>query len=303
MTLFLKSFLLGSLLYTAQASALASPPKVGFTLPDSVGEFSLTYQSFENLIVLSVVINDTPPVNLILDTGCRNIVLFGRQFKKDLSLMADQVVTFSGMGSGRPLRGGLALHNEVTIGAITGYEVPIVVVPNRNMFQRFPSIHGLIGYDIFTRFEVELNPGLQRITFRPGHQAFIPEGFTKISMRVEDARPIISSTLQLENGTIVSDMMVDTGSALGLLLHGHHAHHKIQSQPHELLGRGLNGVIKGVHTITHLLRLDAFEVQNVHTNIIHSPAQSYAYIGMGFLKDYTVILNYAQAYMCLRKIS
>ena len=63
-------------------STQASETKAGFSLPEDVSEVSLKFQSIRNLIVLLVVINDSIQVNLILDTGCRNLVLFGKRFQK-----------------------------------------------------------------------------------------------------------------------------------------------------------------------------------------------------------------------------
>src|SRR5687767_14368562 len=95
-------------------SSFASP-NFGFCLPDSVNEMTLHYRAVRNLIILPVIINDSIKVNLILDTGCRNLVLFGKRFQKLLELNPGRQVQFSGLGSGKPVSGFLSLSNKTSI--------------------------------------------------------------------------------------------------------------------------------------------------------------------------------------------
>ena len=87
----------------------------GFNLPDSIKQLTLRYRSVQNLIVLPVTINDTLTVNLVLDTGCRNLVLFGKKFNKLMRISNDRPGQFSGLGSGGPVVGKISLHNKVAI--------------------------------------------------------------------------------------------------------------------------------------------------------------------------------------------
>ena len=71
---------------------------------------SLWYRTVKGLFVLPVRINDSITVNLILDTGCRNLILFGKKLRKSFRLSNRKPVQFSGLGDGRP----------VTVGATRG---------------------------------------------------------------------------------------------------------------------------------------------------------------------------------------
>ncbi len=94
-----------------------------------------------------------------------------------------------------------------------------IVVPNQNLFHRYPNVHGVIGYDIFTKFEVEINSSKQLITFRPAATATLDDDFTSVPIRVNDARPIIDcQVIFTKDKTHICDLMIDTGSVLGLLL-------------------------------------------------------------------------------------
>lgn len=150
--------------------ALHANPRHGFYLPDSITEFSFKYRSVENLIILPVTINDTIQLNLILDTGCRSLVLFGKKFDDAFIFLPEKRIQFSGLGEGKPISGKISLHNKVTLGEVLGEDITLVVVGEQNVFRRFPQIHGVIGYDLFTRFEIELIPRRQMITLRSVHR-------------------------------------------------------------------------------------------------------------------------------------
>ena len=281
-----------------------STPRSGFYLPDSVKEVTLRYRTIKNLIILPVVINDSIHVNLILDTGCRNLVLFGKRFQKLFNLNRDRRVQFSGLGSRGPVYGHLSLRNKVAIKQVLGEEIPVVVVPNKNIMGVYNDIHGVIGYDIFLKFEIELNPQVMTITFRPAGTAFAPDNYTQIPMRIIDSRPIIDSEILLGNDmNRKCDLMIDTGSALGLLLKTTNIKEFGEEMVGQVLGLGFNGPISGYQVTSKKLNLDGLQMEDLPTGIIQSPWHNYASIGMDILKNYVLVLNYCKAYMCLKKIT
>lgn len=289
------------------AVALSTPLNAGFFLPDSIQEMTIRYKSIGGLIVLPVTLNNTVKANLILDTGCRNLVLFGKRFMSQLKCDTHRKVQFSGLGSGAPVQGSLSLNNEVSIYDIMGKEIPIVVVPERNIFQKkYPSVDGVIGYEIFLMFEIELNAGEQMITFRPALSASLRDGYYPLPLRVVDSRPHIPSCVMLRSGkTLPCDVMVDTGSELGLLLKMNNAGwYEHQSKGTEsVIGFGLNGAIKGFTTQARKLILYDFVISSIPAGITFSPWHSYASIGMKVLRDYILVLNYCKAYAGLKKLS
>jgi len=280
-----------------------SGTRAGFYLPDSLREISIPIKTYQGLIVLPVVVNDTVHVNLVLDTGCRNLVLFGDQFRRNVYAAADKTVNFSGLGEGKPLKGHLSINNKVSIEAILGERIPIIVVPDRNLFKPRDHIDGIIGCDIFIKFEVELQPLLRSITFRAAQSANEPAGYLKLPLRIEDSRPVIQSTIEFEKNKSHSlDVMIDTGSSLGLLL-------KTTEMPdaetsEQLIGRGLNGLFHGSKIMAHKLVLDNnLVLKHLSVNVVTSPWHYHASLGMQLLKEYAVILNYCKAYMCIKKMS
>jgi hypothetical protein len=278
-------------------------PDSGFCLPDSVNEMILPLRTIRNLIVLPVMINDSIQVNLILDTGCRNLVLFGKRFQKLFQLQSGREIEFSGLGSGKPVRGYLSLSNKVSIHEVLGEHIPIVVVPNKNVMSMYHNIHGVIGFEIFFKFEIELNPETKTITFRPAMRTSAPMGFSRVPLRIVDCRPVIYSNVYINaNQHRKYDLMIDTGSSLGLLLKTPDANEFDRFSQQRVLGHGFNGPVYGYTTKTDMLDLDGFKMAELETGVIETPWNKYASIGMEVLKDYVVVINYYRSYACFKRL-
>ena len=282
--------------------AIASPYRSGFYLPDSIEQTTLKYRTIGNLIIIPVTINDTIHVNLILDTGTRNLVLFGKRFKKDFHFLPDKNVQFSGLGAGSPIFGQLSIKNKVDINSVVGSDIPVVVVPQKNIFASFMNVHGVIGYEIFLKFEVEINPDREEITFRsPLHKNLNP-GFTRISMTVKDSRPVLDCQIFLKNGQRkICDLMLDTGSVFGLLVKSTDDNWASGTEVQEF-GRGFNGNVDGTEVRTSKVQLNNFAFDVRSSKVIKSALHDYASVGMEILKHYTIILNYAKSYVEIKKI-
>ena len=276
----------------------------GFFIPDTLQEITMRYRTVRGLIVLPMIINDSIHVNLILDTGCRTLVLFGNRFQKLLKTEPNKMVQFSGYGNGKSVFGRVSLYNKISMGGMLGENIPIVIAPNKNMFQNFGNVHGIIGYDILTKFEVEINPGNETIIFRSAPNSIPPSNYEFIPLNVVDCRPVLASRLFSNRKSSKScDVMIDTGSAMSLLLKVKN----LQESDYKYAGRqelvGLNGSTTSYRTISNKVQLNNVVMKGVQTGVIPSQHKNDASIGMGVLKNYVIIFNYCKSYICLKKLS
>jgi hypothetical protein len=162
----------------------------------------------------------------------------------------------------------------------------------------------VIGYDIFLKFEIELNPVKQTITFRPAATADVPTGYAHIPLRLVDSRPVLDADIMLgTNKTRKYELMIDTGSAVGLLLKTTQIDSFHDDMIEYIIGHGFNGPISGYKTEAGLLQVRGINMHNLPTGIIKSQWHDYASIGMEILKDYVLVLNYCKSYACLKKIA
>lgn len=297
----LRLFLLITFAVVAFCTSTFCSPDSGFFLPDSVKEMTIRYKSVKNLIILPVLINGIA-VNLILDTGCRNIVLFGKEFEKMLTITPGSKVKFSGLGNGDPVNGSLSLNNRITIEQVLGERMPVVVVRDKNLFRQYRDIDGVIGFDIFFKFEIELNPKEKLITFRTAEHCRAPEGFTKVPLRIVETHPVMESTVMMDcDRSSDYELMIDTGSTFGLLVKTTEMRTFNKSIYSETIGYGFNGPIRGYNTISDQLVLNGYRMIDVPTGVMESAVQNCASIGMEILKDYVVVINYFKMYACFKK--
>lgn len=284
-------------------SATATDTRAGFFLPNDVSEVTFKYKSINGLVILPVVINDTVKVNLILDTGCRNLVLFGKKFQKFFNTEPDKTIQFSGLGIGEAITGRLSLNNTVSIATAIGEKIPVVLVPQQNLFASCPNIHGVIGYDIFVKFEIELNPRKQLITLRPALTAVLGEEYQKMDIRIEDSRPVVESQIFFKDSPAeICDLMIDTGSSLGLLIKTKDVKKFAKQTSKMKLGRGFNGPVMGVTASAEKLLLNSLEIPVSGAGITYSEWHNYASVGMDIIKNYAFVLNYCQAYIGFKKL-
>lgn len=275
----------------------------GFHLPDSIKEMTLRYRSVHNLIVLPVTINDSITVNLILDTGCRNLVLFGKKFKKLMRLTDGRPVQFSGLGSGKPVVGNVSLGNKISIYQVLGERIPVVVVSSKNILSSYNDVDGVIGFELFLKFEIELNPVERTIKFRPAQHSSAPEGFSTVPLRIVDLRPVMDSRVKLEEeNSLTCDLMIDTGSNLGLLVKTTEMEKFTSRTRSQVIGFGFNGEVFGYKTNSEQVSLNGLSLYNIPTGVIESPWHNYASIGMEILKNYVVVINYYKLYASFRKL-
>lgn len=274
----------------------------GFSMPDSVNAVTIRYKKIQNLIILPVIVNDSIKLNLVLDTGCRNLILFGKKLTRLFNMHPSKVIEFSGLGAGRSVNGRISLGNKVSIGAVFGKQIPIVVVPNQNLFGIYPNVDGIIGYDVFIKFEIEFSNTSQCIIFRPAMNAELDESFTKIPITVRDSKAMVQSTIFFEGqDPYTLDLVIDTGSSLGLL---------VKTMDHTffptkggltVLGRGLNGLVEGFQASTEKILLNNVEVLSTKTGIMYSPWPDQGSIGMEVLDRYCFVLNYCKGYIGLKR--
>jgi hypothetical protein len=282
--------------------AIQATPLAGFCLPDSVEAVKIRFKMQNNLIIIPVIINNTIEVNLILDTGCRNLVLFGKEFSSLLTFDDRKRISFSGLGDGEPVTGRLALNNEIQMGSIVGQAIPIIVVEEKNIFKHLRKVHGVIGYDVFLKFEIEINSLRKEMTFRPANLSSPRMGYSTVPLTIVDSKPVMASSISSRNETVACQLMIDTGSSLGLLLKKSQRNH---SAGGSVIGRGLNGDILGTVTMSKLVQLEGMVLENVATSVTECQTNEddNASIGMGVLKDYIVVLNYCKSYASFKKLT
>lgn len=279
--------------------ALGAPAyNKGFMMTKGRTEVTMNYKQYGNLIVLSTRLNDRVPVNLILDTGCRNIVLFGKKYLDYVNELQPGTIQFKGLGNpNKPLAGKISLDNSLTLDEIHGKGITVVVVPSREIMSGMGWIDGVIGYDLLSRFEIEVKPDQSIITFRPSQLSNVGKEYEVFPLTLDDVIPVSRAHVEFD-GEILGpmDMLIDTGSQFGFIYKSNNSTH----QEDEIIGRGMCGIVKGKEHYSLILFVNNRVITTEFNLIkIKSFADTGMSMGMEFLKDRHFIINYVKGFFAL----
>jgi hypothetical protein len=130
---------------------------------DSLNEITVAYRMRNNYYIIPVMINDTISVNLLLDPHCKAVILFGKRYKKLLEVKRKNHIKIAGKHGGAALQ---SLHNKISVGPAMGENLPIVILSNKNPFNFFTSVNGVMGYDLLADCEIIVDKKTETMIIR-----------------------------------------------------------------------------------------------------------------------------------------
>ncbi|MDF9800973.1 hypothetical protein OKW21_006236 [Catalinimonas alkaloidigena] len=279
----------------------------------------IPFEMHSNLIVVPVRVNEAEhELKFILDTGVRTAILTDDIYVEGVPSPNDRVIHL--MGAGKEGEISAFVSNNISFALPEGVEAEgnAMLVLQEDYLQLDNHlgvrIHGILGYEIFSRFVVEVDYMNQQLTLhRPEH--FKPRSsYREFSMSIEDTKPYLSDVkLKVNDTTYVPiKLMVDTGASHSLLLNTS-SHPKITVPEKNLsgyLGRGLSGEIYGSLGRIGGLKLADYELEGIITSFPEDssmilPAQSETMhngnMGGSVLKRFRVVFDYANQKMYIKK--
>jgi hypothetical protein len=294
------------LIFILLLSSLSGLAAGGYQFLDGVTKTSIKFETYKDLIVIPARINDTLNVRLILDTGTRSMLLYGKRFAGLQNLSPNRQVKVAGWGSPEGVAAAVSYPNNIRIGHISGEALAIAVVTNRSLFPDRPKIDGIIGYELFVKFVVEINYKTKMIYLFEKMPFGHAQGFTSVPLEINKAMPQVQSSIILSDKTRVElRLLVDTGSSLGLTLFSKEKFSGYASSVQRPVGIGLNGIIRGFDLFLKHLFLANLEVKNIPSylvNVEKHPDENFTFcgsIGAAFLKKHIVIFDYPSSRMFL----
>jgi len=174
------------------------------------------------------------------------------------------------------------------------------------------DVHGILGYEIFNRFIVEIDYASNLLTLHEPFSYKARKRHTFISLEVQDTKPYIQTNIKLLDSTTVPvKLMVDTGASHSLLLDmDSHIDLKLPERVvRSNLGRGLGGDING-----HIARIESLDFgKYTFDDIIVSWPDRGSFVGIlrktgrqgtlgaGLLNRFTIVIDYYNGKLYYRK--
>ena len=291
---------------------------LGFTLQDKKEKITLPFELHNNLIVIPVILDGKIPLKFILDTGVRTAILTDRIITDILQLPYSRRITISGPGGQQLISAFIANNVSLTIPpslSSTGSSLLVLEEDYLELKNHLGiEIHGVIGYEIFSRFLVSINYERKEITFSSGRRFHKPRSYQEFDLSVEDTKPYFYAACTLPGGEPLHlKLMADTGASHCLLLHPETNANIIvpAKNVHGSIGRALGGNITGSTARIESLAIGNFILEKPLANF--PDPESYAdtlrstttfrngTVGGELLGRFNIIFNYAGGKIYLRK--
>ena len=241
----------------------------GFKMPANKKKIEIPFQQHNNLIVIPITINRFLTLKFILDTGVETAILTEKLYADILDVNYIREITIAGPGIIDSVQAYVANRTTFSLpGGIIGKNMNLLVL-KEDYLQLSENIgddvHGIIGYDIFSRFVVEINYDDDLITL------YNPERYKKskrtvaVPLKIEGSKPFIETTIKQGDKKTSLDMMVDTGASHAALLDYQFVNGI--DLPEKLietrLGRGIAGDIPGYVGRMDSVKINSFAFDKV----------------------------------------
>lgn len=287
-----------------------------FNFSDNKKSQKLRFNLVNNLIVVPVELNGSK-LSFIVDSGVSKPILFNLSGQDSVQINNVTEITIKGLGEDGDMKALSSIGNTLRLGNLENQRQEIYVVLDKG-FNLSPvlgiPVHGIIGYDLFRDFVVDINYGSKSITF------YDPEFYDYREHPKDDVLPLsilnkrafVEGNLYLEDEEKVPvKLMIDTGSGDAVWL--------FQDEEKEIrlpaknfddfLGKGLSGNIFGKRARIKRIEIGKFSLEEAKVAFpdmrfflrVKNWNDRNGSLGGEVLKRFNMIFDYPNNRLTLRK--
>ena len=295
--------------------AFSEAQQLGFVLPNGLDKVTIPFDIYNNLIVIDIILNKSLPLKFVLDTGVRTSVLTEKTLSDLLHLKYARKITIPGAG-GKKLVDAFVVNNvSITIGEIEGHGHALLVLETDLLqLKNFlgVNVHGILGYELFSRFVVDINYDKKTITFSNPETFKVKKKFVALPIVVEDTKPYIEASFIIRGSKVIKGkFMLDTGASHTMLLDGRSSDEIYTPEPYisTTLGRGLAGDIYGEVARIDKMWVDKYIFEGVIATFPN--AETYLFslennfrngtFGGGMMMRFHIIFDFVNSKIYIRK--
>ncbi|WP_233268295.1 PDZ domain-containing protein [Cellulophaga sp. L1A9] len=271
-----------------------------------------------NVVIIPIEVNGSS-LSFILDSGVSTPILFNLSGQDSIQINDVTEVEIKGLGAAQSILALSSKGNVFTIKNIKNAQQNLFVVLDKdiNFSTTFGiPIHGIIGYDLFRDFVVDINYAKKIIKFYDPKQypSKISKRHQVLPLDIKNKRGYLKCDVFF-NDTIQAPvrLLVDTGSSDAIWLF--EDREKGIDVPllnyDDFLGKGLNGNIFGKRTKVDGFRLGTSELHGAKVafpemetfNSISNLGDRNGSIGGEVLKRFNIVFNYPKGEIILKENS
>ncbi|MCC8425025.1 aspartyl protease family protein [Mucilaginibacter sp. UR6-11] len=281
-----------------------------FSLKNSGSTETIPFELVRNLIVIKLKINNQGPYNFVLDTGVGYMLITEPSLVDSIKIESKHTVTIHGFGEGGDFEAYITNPLKIDINGVTGNNVSAAIFKKDNLglsAYAGKTIHGLIGYEFFSRLAVKINFSDSTLTVSdPLDMRYYKRG-AKIPITIEDRKPYLNTKVTFANGTEKqSKLIIDLGAGHFISIENLENKNTLQKKAISAnLGVGINGLISGTLSRIKQVELGKYKVNDVIAAFPDNDKNPKAIardgnLGIGLLRKFDVIFDYPDNLLYLK---
>lgn len=289
-----------------------------FKLPSGEKFQKVKFELVNNLIIIPIEVNGAQ-LSFILDSGVNKPILFNLSDKDSIQINNVSEIVIKGLGEGEPINALISSSNLFRIGEVVNTDQQLYVVMDKelNLSPRLGMpVHGIIGYDLFRDFIVELNYSSKYLKLHdPDLYRSKKSSKTRtLPLQIIQNKAYVQGDVLMKNKqSIPVKLLIDSGSsdALWLFEDLDRGLGVPRDNYVDFLGQGLSGSIYGKRTKIDGIKLAGFLLKDAKTafpdsqyfNSMTTFGDRNGSLGGEVLKRFALVFNYGNRTLSLRKNS
>lgn len=269
------------------------------------------FELVNNLTIIPVTINGVE-LSFLLDSGVESTILFSLGEKDSLELKTATSIDLRGFGQGENMTAYKSENNHAKIGKVVSNDFVMYVIFNSKInlsqFLGIP-VHGIIGYDFFKNFIVEVNYPREFIKF---YDPLVYDkkcrNCTTKSLFFYNKSPYVKAEIVILGESIDIMMLIDSGASDALWLFPDDKIKVPKNYFEDFLGYGLSGSIYGKRSKIEKFFFGEYEFDNITTAFPNLMAFEYledhllknGLIGAEILKRFDLVIDYPNKQISLK---
>ncbi len=286
-----------------------------FSLKKGSDKDIIRFKFVNNLVVIPVQVNGVD-LSFILDSGVSRPILFNLSESDSLEIRNAEEIYLKGLGDGEPIKALKSENNIFKVGNATNPNQRIYFVMDQglNFSPRlgFP-VHGIIGYDIFRDFVVEVNYNTRKLTLNR------PEAYKRkkckscqvVDLEIKRTKAFVKAEVLIQGNYKNVRLLVDSGSsdALWLFEDMNSGIRAPERYFDDFLGKGLSGSVYGKRAKVDSFVLAGFDLAKANVafpdslSLQHMTDRSrrHGSVGGEILKRFNIVFDYGNGIMILKR--
>jgi len=283
-------------------------------------KMDIRFELIHNLIILPVFINGSDTMKFILDTGVSHTMITSLNGTAGISFNFAREIELYGLGSGREVKAFHSFGNILEMPGVIGFNHNIIILKEEFDYLSQglgTQIHGLLGFDVFDSFVVEIDYNNKKITlydpkfYKDRRKERLLKKSKSVPITVVRRKPFVKASVIDEYGQSIDvNLLIDSGAshALSLFKSSDPRLDFPDNSIYTFIGVGLSGDIYG-----HIGRVKRFNIGDFRFKkpLITYPDEESVQltdyelnrsgsIGADILKRFTIVFDYHGQEMLLR---